>query len=165
MFNKKYKDMGKKYKLVRFDVEKAKNGAEVVTKAENLKVEILKYDLKDKNYPILAIINYSEDSQGTNTFGIKGNLLLHAENDFDLRILEEVKEGEDNRRRMTNQELAWWLRDCPQEHREVREKHGYTVYQTYEYFECDADKPLKDCILIRSNGGGWREPLVDMDEV
>lgn len=68
-------------------------------------------------------------------------------------------------RKMTHQELAWWLRDAPEEHREYicSDYCGYTehrtIYQTFEYMVCDADKPVDD-ILIRSNGGDWIEPLI-----
>lgn len=66
-------------------------------------------------------------------------------------------------RRMTCQELAWWLRENP-----TRE---YTVKGTsiahFEYSYCaneEADAPADDDILIRENGGEWHEPLVEVEE-
>ena len=84
------------------------------------------------------------------------------EKEKELKELKEVKT-----RRMTNQELAWWLRDKPEEHRE----YCYTtaesdiefehVYSEYEYIVNCADKKVKG-ILIRRNGGEWEEPLIEV---
>ena len=63
------------------------------------------------------------------------------------------------RRRMTNQELSWWLRECPGEHREC--KFGYNnegVFSTYTYNDSLAHEEVSTDIVIRTNGGEWREP-------
>ena len=62
-------------------------------------------------------------------------------------------------RRMTNQELAWWLREKPT--REWKYMNGVTVYGYYGYEEkCENEEVISN-ILIREDGGGWREPLVE----
>lgn len=63
-------------------------------------------------------------------------------------------------RRMTNQELAWWLRKKPT--REWRYNDDNGVCSVYGYWEKYADKEIPDGILIREDGGEWREPLVEV---
>lgn len=67
-------------------------------------------------------------------------------------------------RRMTNQELAWWLRDHPEEHREWKwNADGASIDSVYTYND---NKAVAECgrnILIRSNGGEWREPVVEIE--
>ena len=65
----------------------------------------------------------------------------------------------EKQRRMTNQELAWWLREKPT--REWKYMNGVTVYGYYGYEEkCENEEVLNN-ILIREDGGEWREPLVE----
>ena len=65
----------------------------------------------------------------------------------------------EKRRRMTNRELAWWLREKPT--REWKYMNGVTVYGYYGYEEkCENEEVLNN-ILIREDGGEWREPLVE----
>ena len=65
-------------------------------------------------------------------------------------------------RRMTNQELSWWLRDCPEEHREYRYKDNNRVLPgDYYYLDDTANKEVND-VYIRRNGGEWEEPLVEI---
>ena len=62
-------------------------------------------------------------------------------------------------RRMTNKELSRWLRENPM--REWKYMNGVTVYGYYGYEEkCENEEVLNN-ILIREDGGGWREPLVE----
>lgn len=63
--------MEKEYKIVPFDVEKAKAGVKVVTKKDKCKVEILKYDLNNGR-PIIAIVNYKDGTQGIHNFHLNG---------------------------------------------------------------------------------------------
>ena len=68
----------------------------------------------------------------------------------------------EKQRRMTNQELAWWLREKPT--REWKYKNGVTVYGYYGYEEkCENEEVLNN-ILIREGDGEWREPLVEVEE-
>ena len=56
-------------------------------------------------------------------------------------------------RRMTNKELASWLREKP-----TREfKYSNSIYTYDEYCE---DEEVPEDIRIREDGGEWREPLV-----
>ena len=64
-------------------------------------------------------------------------------------------------RRMTNQELAWWLRDG--KHREYIHRVGGYVHFEYMYRSCVAEDTVDDSILIREDGGEWREPLVEVE--
>ena len=68
----------------------------------------------------------------------------------------------EKQRRMTNQELAWWLREKPT--REWKYMNGVTVYGYYSYEEkCENEEVLNN-ILIREDVGEWREPLVEVEE-
>ena len=65
-------------------------------------------------------------------------------------------------RRMTHKELAYWLREKPT--REWKYKNGVTVYGYYGYEEKCENEEVPNNILIRENGGEWREPLVEVEE-
>lgn len=65
-------------------------------------------------------------------------------------------------RKMTNQELSWWLRKCPEEFREYKYKGCSNIHNTYNYYEDEADNPCLDDVLIRKNGGEWMEPLIEL---
>lgn len=64
-------------------------------------------------------------------------------------------------RRMTNQELAWWLSEKP--HRE-RKFASTNVYPYYVYAENEKDEEVPEDLRIREDGGEWREPLVEVEE-
>lgn len=69
-------------------------------------------------------------------------------------------------RRMTNQELSWWLMDGMREgeHREWKYK-GTGVVKCYIYYlENEGSTPIREDILIRENGGEWHKPLVEVEE-
>lgn len=63
-------------------------------------------------------------------------------------------------RRMTSKELSWWLSEKP--HREL--KINNYIYHDYDYEENEQDVEVTDFLLIREDGGKWREPLVETDE-
>lgn len=65
-------------------------------------------------------------------------------------------------RRMTNQELAWWLREKPT--REYTTPSQHFIYSAMAYGKEFADKEVDDDFLIRENGGEWHEPLVELAE-
>ena len=65
-------------------------------------------------------------------------------------------------RRMTYKELSRWLREKPT--RECKYRTSEYVCSAFEYKECKQDKEVLDDILIRENGGEWREPLVEVEE-
>ena len=68
----------------------------------------------------------------------------------------------EKQRRMTHKELAHWLREKPT--REWKYKNGVTVYGYYGYEEKCENEEVPNNILIREDGGEWREPLVEVEE-
>ena len=96
---------------------------------------------KHAHYPIIAL---SEDGV------ISVNYKHCAE-------LEEPKT-----RQMTNKELAYWLREKPT--REYKYSTSDYICNTFEYKEYKQDEEVDVDILIREDGGEWREPLVEVEE-
>ena len=79
-------------------------------------------------------------------------------NDVDLLRYKHCAEIEEPKtRRMTNKELARWIRENPM--REWKYKNGVTVYGYYGYEEKCENEEIPSNILIREDGGEWREPL------
>ena len=142
-----------KTKLIPFDIEKAKNGAKVVTRDGRL-VRIGFFDLKDK-YPIVGAVKERYDKESIVSFTKEGKYSA-TESNLDLFIEEEVKY-----RKMTNKELAIWVRSCPEEYRELKYKSGSLIMSYHDYEEDDADKPA-NYILIRKNFGEWEEPRIEV---
>ena len=83
------------------------------------------------------------------------------ESDFDLyRHCAEIEK----QRRMTNKELARWLREKPtREVRDTGDSDSY-VYSNHVYEEIYGDKEVDKSIDIREDYGEWREPLVEVEE-
>ena len=81
----------------------------------------------------------------------------------ELRKIDAFPTEKDTKiRSMTNQELADWLRKCPEEFREFTFKDGTGwVYSYLDYLESEADEPAKKNKLIRRNHGEWEEPLIE----
>lgn len=68
-------------------------------------------------------------------------------------------------RRMTWQELSWWLREKPEEeHREYKRKNCLSVNHYIEYQEHRANEECDPEIVIRSNGGEWEEPIKPIND-
>ena len=65
-------------------------------------------------------------------------------------------------RRMTNKELARWIRENPM--REWKYKNGVTVYGYYGYEEKCENEEVPNNILIREDDGEWKEPLVEVEQ-
>lgn len=83
--------------------------------------------------------------------------------DNDYCIFRHCAEIEEPKtRRMTKQELAWWLRG--RFTREYKFSHKILVHSEYIYSEQDADILVGNDILVRENGGEWHEPLVEVEE-
>ncbi len=76
-------------------------------------------------------------------------------------IATDKAEEEGKTRLMTRQELADWLRDAPEEHREFRYVCSESVYSNYDYPEDEADTP-EGKVFIRRNHGEWEKPLVEI---
>lgn len=64
-------------------------------------------------------------------------------------------------RRMTNKELARWLRE--KHTREFKYSNcDYACIHSYlYYYESNADKEVDERVVIREDDGEWREPLVE----
>ena len=92
-------------------------------------------------YPVLSIM---KDDVGYDTF----------------QHCAEIEEPKT--RRMTNKELLRWLREKPT--RVWKYKNGVTVYGYYGYEEKCENEEVPNNILIREDGGEWREPLVEVEE-
>ena len=66
-------------------------------------------------------------------------------------------------RRMTHKELAWWLKESG-EHREYKKVPDGTILSEYAYLEKYQDEKCDDEIMIRSNGGEWRMPEIEIKD-
>lgn len=94
---------------------------------------------KHAHYPIIALSENSAMSVG-------------------YKRCAEIEEPK--RRRMMYKELSRWLREKPT--RECKYLNSEYICSTFEYREYMQDKEVIDDILIRENGGKWREPLVEV---
>ena len=65
-------------------------------------------------------------------------------------------------RRMTNKELSWWLSEKP--HREYKYKVNGLVFRSLAYKEVKQNEEVRGDIVIREDGGEWKEPLVEVEE-
>lgn len=142
-------------KLIPFNVEKAKAGAQVITR-NGRPVTICRYDVKNKDYPILGLVELVDGKEVPQTFTENGKSFNgdDQERPFDLFIEKEVE-----RRLMTQQELSDWLRDSPEEHREFKYVDSSTIRSSFAYRE-EVSSKLADDILVRRNHGEWEEPLI-----
>lgn len=98
------------------------------------------------NYNIIAL-----DSPDSNTC----NIYCHCAE------IEEPKY-----RRMTKQELTWWLQDGIKEgkHREWKfiDLEASVIHNTMFYIEEESNDLVGDDIRIRENDEEWHEPLVEV---
>ena len=90
-------------------------------------------------------------------------ILTVTDIDDDYETYKHCAEIE-KQRRMTNKELAWWLQEG--KHREYKfpDINIQLVRSYFEYDEAVANDEVYGNILIRENGGEWREPLVEVEE-
>ena len=70
----------------------------------------------------------------------------------------------EKQRRMTNKELARWLREKPTREYKHNISNGNIVSCYYVYFDSDASKEISDDVVIREDNSDWREPLVEVEE-
>lgn len=79
-------------------------------------------------------------------------------NEDENKVKKETK-----KRRMTNKELSWWLREHPEEHREMTYSNEDSYVSPYFYYlKSEANTEVYEKIVIRKNGGKWQEPLIEM---
>ena len=65
----------------------------------------------------------------------------------------------EKQRRMTNKELARWLREKPT--REYKYLTSDFICCNYDYRVENQDKEVHEDIIIREDDGEWKEPLVE----
>lgn len=144
-----------KTRRVPFDIERAKAGAKIVT-AKGKPVRILDYNLKCRDTPIVAAVMV-DTFELVFCFKSNGKHECKSLSEHNLFIEEEVKP-----RRMTYSELAKWLRECPNEFRELKNEYNGVILYALSYREIQADDPVPERIVIRRNYGSWQEPLVEI---
>lgn len=150
----------KNYRLIKFDLQRAKkpsnpDGLEVVTKGGH-DARIICTD--KKGLPIVALINHDGSMEDCICYEEDGKS-WGATEEF-LCLKEPITQ-----RRMTNQELSWWLREHPEEHRELsRGFNDGTVFTTFAYNDNQCDDEVPEDYRIRTHGGEWKEPLVEVEE-
>ena len=67
-----------------------------------------------------------------------------------------------NTRRMTNKELAHWLKEKPT--REFKYSSSRFIYTFHSYDENCEDEEIHEDVRIREDDGEWRKPLVEVEE-
>ena len=112
------------------------------------------WDSSENNKKQLKVIYISKED-------ITHPVIALAYGDIDSSSYKHCAEIEEPKtRRMTNKELSWWLSEKPRRERKIAGVlHSY-IYTFYTYNENEQDEEVSDNILIRENGGEWREPLV-----
>lgn len=158
-------ETGEQVELILFDITKAKTpknpkGLEVVTR-DNHKVEILTTNKRGSSCNIVTLVeefdSYRRELMDVVIEYLPNGTPLSGNENLDLFLKQPVKP-----RRMTNKELSWWLQEHPEEHRENMFKDGDWISSSFSYNIKNADEEVSDCILIRSNGGSWKEPLIEV---
>ena len=81
--------------------------------------------------------------------------------DSDYEFYRHCAEIE-KQRRMTNKELARWLKEKPT--REYKYTIDNYVYSVHPYNENRGGEEVREDIVIREDDGEWREPLVEVEE-
>ena len=113
---------------------------DVENKVQTKVIYVINHDI----YPVIALTDNDAD-------------LLRYKHCAEIEEIEEIEEPKI--KRMTNRELAWWLREKPT--REYKCSGLQRVEFEYSYFESEEKTPVGEDILIRENGGEWREPLIE----
>ena len=115
------------------------------------------WDDKDKDKKQRKVIYITKED-------ITHPVIALSHSDIDSSSYKHCAEIEEPKtRRMTNKELARWIREKPT--REWKYKNGTSVYGYYVYEEkCENEEVLNN-ILIREDDGEWREPLVEVGEL
>ena len=109
--------------------------------------------------------DYEEDKKKLKVIHISKGTYPVVSITLDGRQVEQFKHCAEieKQRRMTNKELARWLREKPT--REYKDKYGDFVYGERAYRAAEQDEEVVDSTLIREDDGEWQEPtLVDVEE-
>lgn len=148
--------METKYKTIPFDVNRInEEGVQIVTRdGRNARVICTNCHGTDGK-TLLALANNTSYEFVVLLYE-NGRFNRNKEDSYDLFMRVPCKY-----RKMTKQELSWWLRDCPEEHREWKFDYIDNIYCIRDYDECEANDECDETILIRRNGGEWKEPLIE----
>ena len=115
------------------------------------------WDSSENNKKQLKVIYISKED-------ITHPVITLSHSDIDSSRYKHCAEIE-KQRRMTNKELARWLREKPtRECTHSNDSDDRLVYSIHTYLEICANEEVDDCILIREDDGEWREPLVEVEE-
>ena len=92
--------------------------------------------------------------------------VITLNNDWTVHYKHCAEIEEPKKRRMTNQELAWWLREKPTRECKYSEAgdDDDLVYSTHTYLESDANKEVNAHVHIREYNNEWQEPLIEVEE-
>ena len=87
-------------------------------------------------------------------------VMATTDDDIEYEAYQHCAEIE-KQRRMTNKELARWLREKPT--REFKYNHcdDNCIHSYLYYYESNADKEVDESVVIREGDSDWREPLVE----
>lgn len=128
------------------------------------RVRIITAKRNHLRYPIVGDILYEEDDDEPIlvAWGPNGKYYQNGSSDDGRDLFFSIEIKKKTTRRMTIQELAWWLGECPGEHREFKNSISLNAYVCRElcYTEIESGKECSPNIVIRSNGGEWHEPLI-----
>ena len=149
-------------KRIPFDILRVyEEGVKVVTR-DGLSARILCTDLLKRDKEIVAAITGKkiEKYEYINEYYVNGRYNEDEETTEDLMLEIPVKY-----RRMTSRELAWWLRDHPEEHREVLvwcdDLNRSLITGVFRYSASVENLEVPDSVSVRSNGGEWHKPLIE----
>ena len=113
------------------------------------------WDSDEANRKQMKVIYISE-------YDVKYPVIVLCDNGEGTHVYMYCAEIE-KQRRMTNKELARWLREKPTREFKYCET-GIKVRCEYVYYELDSDKEVNPELVIRENDGEWREPLIEVEE-
>lgn len=148
--------METKYKTIPFDVNRInEEGVQVVTRNKQGARVICTDYCGSSDKTLLALIRNGLYENVVQLYE-NGRFSRNKVDNYDLIMSVPCKY-----RRMTNQELSWWLRDCPEEHREWKFDFLDSIYCIRDYDDCEANDECDETILVRRNGGAWEEPLIE----
>ena len=88
-------------------------------------------------------------------------VLTVNDNNSDYELYSHCAEIE-KQRRMTNKELARWLREKPTREYKLLRSDDAIISYYHDYIERTANEEIEDSFLIREDDGDWREPLVEV---
>ena len=107
-------------------------------------------------YQIIGEMQYEDTDWGLYRWSKEGKFDETEDSNRDL-----VFSLKKTTRRMTNRELSFWLIEHPEEHREFCYKTSDGIFSTYSYWKDREFHECPDSILIRYNGGEWKEPEIE----